>query len=293
MSRRLLVVGRSGQVARELLKLTPPPGFILEAWGRDRVDLCDPRMAAQLIASQEPAAVINAAAYTMVDKAEIEPSAAFVINRDSPAAMSRMCESRGIPFVHISTDYVFDGDKPAPYVETDPRNPKSVYGRSKSEGEDEVMASGASAAIIRTSWVYAAHGTNFLRTMLRLAESHDELSVVADQIGRPTWAKDIAAAVLDVAIRAQAGDSDALGVFHYSGAGDASWADFAQTIFATASRFNIKTARVRPITTAEYPTAARRPANSRLDTTRIEQRLGIFPRDWREACQLCLNELLH
>jgi len=249
-------------------------------------------MSASLIASFEPTVVINAAAYTMVDKAETEPSAAFVINRDSPAAISRMCESRGIPYVHISTDYVFDGDKPAPYVENDRRNPKTVYGRSKSEGEDVVIASGASAAIIRTSWVYAAHGTNFLRTMLRLAESHDELRVVADQIGRPTWAKDIAATVLDVAVRAQAGDRNALGVFHYSGAGDASWADFAHTIFATASRFGVKTARVQRITTAEYPTAARRPANSRLDTTKIEQRLGIIPRDWREGCNLCLSELL-
>ncbi len=292
MSRRLLIVGRSGQVATELQKLTPPPGFVLEAWGRDRVDLCDPHMAAKLIASHEPAVVINAAAYTMVDRAETEPSAAFVINRDSPAAISRMCESRGIPYVHISTDYVFDGDKPAPYVETDRRNPKTVYGRSKSEGEDVVIASGASAAIIRTSWVYAAHGANFLRTMLRLAESHDELRIVADQMGRPTWAKDIAGAVLDVAVRAQAGDRDALGVFHYSGAGDASWADFAHTILANTSRFNIKTARIRRITTAEYPTAARRPANSRLDTTKIEQRLGIIPRDWREGCQLCLSELL-
>ena len=292
MSGRLLVVGRSGQVARELQKLAPPQGFILEAWGRDRLDLSDPGMSASLIASCEPTVVINAAAYTMVDKAETEPSAAFVINRDSPAAISRMCESRGIPYVHISTDYVFDGDKPAPYVETDRRNPRTVYGRSKSDGEDEVMASGASAAIIRTSWVYAAHGTNFLRTMLRLAESHDELRVVADQTGRPTWAKDIAATVLDVAVRAQAGDRSALGVFHYSGAGDASWADFAHTIFATASRFGVKTARVQRITTAEYPTAARRPANSRLDTTKIEQRLGIIPRDWREGCNLCLSELL-
>jgi dTDP-4-dehydrorhamnose reductase len=249
-------------------------------------------VATALIASQEPAVVINAAAYTMVDRAEAEPSAAFAINRDCPAAVSRMCQGRGIPFIHISTDYVFDGDKPIPYVETDRRNPKSVYGRSKSEGEDEVMASGARAAIIRTSWVYAAHGTNFLRTMLRLAESHEEVRVVADQIGRPTWAKDIAATVLDVALRAQAGDPNSLGVFHYTGAGDASWADFASRIFATASRFGFKAARVKRIPTAEYPTVARRPANSRLDTTKIERLLGIVPRDWREGCDLCLSELV-
>lgn len=292
MSGQLLVLGRTGQVATELQKLALPSGFTLEAWGRDRIDLCDPAKAAALVAAHRPAVLINAAAYTLVDKAETEPLAALVINRDSPAAISRACESLGIPYIHISTDYVFDGDKPTPYVETDQRNPKNIYGRSKSEGEDAVISSGARTAIIRTSWVYAAHGANFLRSMLRLAQSHDEIRVVSDQLGRPTWANDVAATVLDIAVRARLGDDDALGVFHYSGAGDASWADFATEIFASASRRGLKSSRVKHITTAEYPTAARRPMNSRLDTSKIEQRLHIFPRDWREACDLCLSELV-
>lgn len=292
MSGHLLVLGRSGQVAKELQQLLLPRGFTLEAWGRDAIDLSDPAKAAQLVAAHRPAVVINAAAYTVVDKAESEPSAAFAINRDAPAAISRKCKILGIPYIHISTDYVFDGEKPDPYIETDLRNPKNVYGRSKSEGEDAILASGARAAIIRTSWVYAAHGANFLRTMLRLAESHDEVRVVADQVGRPTWARDIAATLLDVAIRAHAGEPASLGVFHYSGAGDASWADFASRIFATASRLGAKTARINRISTAEYPTAAERPANSRLDTAKIEQQLGIAPRDWREGCDLCVREIL-
>ena len=292
MSRLILVLGRSGQIATELVRTPTPAGFALEAWGRDRLDLSDPQTAAATVAALKPAAVINAAAYTMVDRAELDPASAFKINRDAPAAIARICTKLGAPFIHISTDYVFDGMKPVPYLETDQRNPTSVYGRSKSEGEDEILASSADVSIIRTSWVYAAHGANFLRTMLRLAASNDEVRVVADQIGRPTLAKDIARTVIDVAVRAQGGDRNALGVFHYSGAGDASWADFAEAIFAAASRTGVRTARVKRIATAEFPTTARRPANSRLDTTKIEQLLGVIPRNWREGCELCVDELL-
>lgn len=292
MSRLLLVLGRSGQIATELLRIPMPAGFVVEALGREKLDLSDPLTAAAAVAALKPAVVINAAAYTMVDKAELDPASVFKINRDAPAAVARTCAQLGAPFIHISTDYVFDGMKPAPYLEVDQRNPTSVYGQSKSEGEDAIIASGADASIIRTSWVYAAHGVNFLRTMLRLAESNDEVRVIADQFGRPTWAKDIASTVLDVALRAEAGDRNALGIFHYSGAGDASWADFADAIFAAASRFGVRTARVKRITAAEYPTPARRPANSRLDTTKIEQRLGVIPRDWREGGEQCLRDLL-
>lgn len=292
MSKLLLVLGRSGQLATELARLPQPAGFVLEAWGRDRLDLDDPNTAAASIVALRPAAVINAAAYTMVDRAEAEPANAFLINRDAPAAISGACAQLGAPYIHISTDYVFDGAKEGSYTETDQRNPTTVYGCSKSEGEDMIIASGANATIIRTSWVYAAHGTNFLRTMLRLAESGDAIRVVADQFGRPTWAKDLARTALDVALRAEAGERETLGIFHYSGAGDASWADFAETILSGASRYGTRAAKVQRITTAEYPTTARRPANSCLDTSKIEQRLGIRPRDWREACELCLSELL-
>ncbi len=236
--------------------------------------------------------MINAAAYTAVDKAESEPDAAMALNRDGPAALARACADLDIPLVHISTDYVFDGTKPAPYVETDPKAPISVYGRSKSEGEDQIAASGARSAVIRTAGVYSSHGTNFLRTMLRLAETRDEIGVVADQVGRPTWAKDLAEASLAVAVRALDRDPAALGVFHYAGAGDASWADFAEAIFTNARARGAKAARVRRITTAEFPTPTKRPANSRLDTSKIEHELGLVPRDWRDACTLCLDDLL-
>lgn len=292
MSRTVLVLGRSGQVATELTQLVLPAGFSLEALGRDKLDLNNPNAAAIKIADLKPAVVINAAAYTMVDQAESNSAAAFLINRDAPAAISRMCALMGVPYIHLSTDYVFDGTKLGPYVETDQRNPVSVYGSSKAQGEDGILASGADAAIIRTSWVYAAHGTNFLRTMLRLADSRDQIHVVADQFGCPTWAKDLARAALDVAILAQAGDRKALGIFHYTGAGVTSWADFAEEIFSVASRYGSRSAQVKHITTADYPTTARRPANSQLDTTKITRTLGIVPRDWREGCELCLHELL-
>jgi dTDP-4-dehydrorhamnose reductase len=239
-----------------------------------------------------PDAVINAAAFTDVDRAETEAAAAFALNRDGPAALARACADLGAPLVHLSTDYVFDGAKPAPYVETDAKAPLNLYGHSKSEGEDSVLASGAHAAIVRTSWVFAAHGRNFLRTMLRLAEARDEIPVVADQIGRPTAASDLAQTCLAVALRALDRDPTSRGVFHYSDAGDASWADFAEAIFSEAAKAGLKLARVKRITTAEFPTPARRPANSRLDSTKIGAALGVAPRDWREACAICVREVL-
>ena len=266
-------------------------GVTVATLGRDRIDLSKPDIVADAIAALRPAMVVNASAYTAVDKAESDIDAAFALNRDGPAALAFACATLGAPLVHISTDYVFDGAKPAPYVETDAKNPATAYGRSKSAGEDAVLAANANAAIIRTSWVYASHGTNFLRTMLRLAETREEVGVVADQLGRPTWARDLAEATMAVALRARDNDPAARGVLHYGGAGDAVWADFAEAIFAGAAARGLKSARVKRITTADYPTPARRPANSRLDTTKIENTLGVKPRDWREACDACLSEL--
>lgn len=291
MSANILVIGRTGQLAAELMRLAPAK-VRLQAVGRDQFDLSDLAAIPGALQAVRPDAVINAAAYTAVDKAESEPEAAMALNRDGPASLARACAEADIPLVHISTDYVFDGAKPGPYVETDAKAPINAYGRSKSEGEDRILDSGARAAVIRTAWVYSSHGANFLRTMLRLAETHDEVGVVADQLGRPTWARDLAEASLTVALRALDRDPAAQGVFHYAGAGDASWADFAEAIFANARRRGARSAIVKRITTADFPTPAKRPANSRLDTTRIHQTLGIVPRDWREACTLCLDELL-
>lgn len=291
MSARVLVIGRSGQVATELQRATLPSGVVLEAWGRERLDLAQTREIAGKLAQFQPDVVINAAAFTGVDLAETHAEEAFALNRDGPAALARACADLGAALVHLSTDYVFDGASSRPYVETDPKAPLSVYGRSKSEGEDAVLAHLPDAIILRSSWVYASHGANFVRTMLRLAETRDEIGVVSDQIGRPTWARDLADCVKSLALRAAERDANARGIFHYAAADDATWADFAEAIFAEAGARGAKTARVKRITTAEFPTAATRPANSRLDTSKIAA-LGISPQPWRERLARCLDEPL-
>ena len=291
MTAKILVLGRSGQVARELEKIGPPEGFSLAFAGRERFDLAalaDPR---PLLDEMRPAAVINAAAYTAVDKAESEPDAAYALNRDAPAALARACAAAGVPFVHFSTDYVFDGSKPTPYVETDPVNPTGVYGASKAAGEAEVLAAGGPAAVLRTSWVYSAFGANFVKTMLRLAATREELGVVADQLGRPTWAEDCARGALRAAGALLDREAGAAGIFHQAGAGDASWADFAEAIFALSAARGGPSARVKRITTADYPTPARRPANSRLDCSKMTRTLDWPMRDWRQSLAACFDEL--
>jgi dTDP-4-dehydrorhamnose reductase len=304
---RVLIVGASGQLGLELQRARIPADWTLICPTRDQLDLTDTRGVAPAVAALAPDAIINAAAYTGVDKAESEPDAAFALNRDGPAALARATGAPAprrhapvlagaapvlqLPLVHVSTDYVFSGDKPTPYVETDAMAPTSVYGRSKAEGEALVLAAHPHAAIVRSSWVYSPHRANFVKTMLRLGETRDEVSVVADQIGRPTAAADLATACIAITQRLLAGDAVAQGVFHYAGAGDTSWAEFAEAIFAEAALRGRVPVRVKRITTAEFPTPARRPANSRLDTSKIE-RLGITPRPWREALRLCLDELL-
>lgn len=287
---RLLVIGKNGQVAHEVVRRAPAD-VTVTALGRDAFDITDLAAIPALLDANPCDAVLNAAAYTAVDKAESERDVAFLLNADAPGAFARACAERGVPLVHLSTDYVFDGAKSAPYAETDPIAPQSVYGASKAAGEEAVRASGARAAIVRTSWVYASHGGNFLRTMLRLAETREELGIVADQLGRPTWAADLAEACIAMARKLHAGEARAQGVFHYAGAGDASWADFAEAIFAENAKRGAKRARVNRITTADYPTPAKRPANSRLDTSKIEA-LGIATRDWRVALALCMDEVL-
>jgi dTDP-4-dehydrorhamnose reductase len=291
MTSKILILGRRpGQVASELEKLGPPEGFELEFSGPERLDLMtsDPGL---LVHEVRPAAVINAAAYTAVDKAESEPEAAFRLNRDVPAELARACAGAGVPLVHYSTDYVFDGLKSEPYVETDPVNPTGVYGASKAAGEAEVMAAGGAAVILRTSWVYSAVGANFIKTMLRLAQTREEIGVVADQIGRPTWAEDCARGALRAVRALLAGEVEGPELFHLAGAGDASWADFAEAIFAESTERGGPSARVKRIATADYPTPARRPANSRLDCARIVHALDFEPRPWRSSLKACFEEL--
>lgn len=278
----LLIFGRTGQVAQELARLAPGAHFA----GRDQADLTDPDACAALIERLRPAAVINAAAYTAVDKAEGDVETATAVNALAPAAMAAACAALGVPFVHISTDYVFDGSGDQPFREADPTGPLGAYGATKLEGEQAILAAGGQWAVLRTSWVFSAHGNNFVKTMRRLGAERDRLTIVADQIGGPTAAADIAAAVLEMARQMQA-DPAKGGIYHFAGAPDVSWADFARDIFA---RSGLKPA-VEDIPTSAYPTPARRPRNSRLDCTAITRDFGISRPDWRDSLTAVIKEL--
>lgn len=277
----VLVFGKTGQVAHEL-RARPQ----VMALGRNQVDLSDPGSCAAAIASYSPSAVINAAAYTAVDRAEEEPELAIAINGAAPAAMAHVCAERDIPFVQISTDYVFDGSGNAPWRPDDRTAPISAYGRSKLAGEKGVKEAGGPYAILRTSWVFSAHGHNFVKNMLRLGAERDQLCVVADQIGGPTPAAAIAQACL-IITEQLARDPSKSGTYHFAGAPDASWADFAQAIFIETG----KKMTVHPIPTSEYPTPAMRPLNSRLDCSATEDVFGIGRPDWQAALVAVLKQL--
>ncbi|MYM55844.1 dTDP-4-dehydrorhamnose reductase [Thalassovita mangrovi] len=278
---KVLVFGKTGQVALELQRL----GDVI-ALGRDAADLSDPEACAAIIRDSEAQAVINAAAYTAVDKAEEDEALATVVNGDAPTAMARACAEKGIPFVHISTDYVFDGSGEAPWQPGDPVAPLNAYGRSKLKGEEGVRDAGGAHAVLRTSWVVSSHGNNFVKTMLRLGAERDRLTIVADQVGGPTCAADIARACLDIAhqLAADAGKS---GVYHFSGGPDVSWANFAREIFAQAGL----APEVVDIPGSDYPTPAQRPGNSRMDNTATEAAFGIARPDWRQGLRDILAEL--
>lgn len=282
MSGRILVIGRTGQLARALQRVG---GDAVDAWGRERLDLSELDSIARKLSDSGASAVINAAAYTAVDAAENDMVNAFLLNADAPRMIAQTCAELGVPLVHLSSDYVFDGAKVGAYVESDARSPLNVYGRSKAEGEDAVLAAGG--CVVRTSWVFAAEGKNFVRAMLALAQKSDRVSVVSDQIGRPTWSDDLARACLAVATQPGAGSE----VFHFAGADDASWADFAEGVFAEARTRGLKSAQVSRILSAEYPAAAPRPANSRLDSSKITALTGVTPRPWREALRLCFDQM--
>ena len=269
----MLVFGQSGQVAHELAALKPDARFL----SRKEADLSDPERCAAIIAELEPDVVINAAAYTAVDKAESEEGLAEIVNGQAPAAMARVCAAITIPFVHISTDYVFDGSGNEAWRPDDIIAPINAYGRSKAMGEAGVRDSGATHAILRTSWVFSPHGNNFVKTMLRLAKDREQLSIVGDQVGGPTPARAIAEACLVIADRLRA-DPTLSGTYHFSGAPDVSWADFARTIFQEAGR----SVRVTDIATSEFPTPASRPGNSRLDCASLD-RFGLTRPQWRDS----------
>lgn len=277
----ILVFGQSGQVATELGRIIPDAVFL------DRVacDLSKPSECVDAILYNRPKAVINAAAYTAVDKAETEEELATIINGTAPTEMARTCEELRIPLVHISTDYVFDGTGTEARLPTDPVDPVNAYGRSKLAGEAGIRASGCVHAIMRTSWVFSSHGNNFVKTMLRLSETRDTLNVVADQIGGPTPARDIAYAANAMA-EALIADPTRTGTYHFSGAPDVSWADFAREIFRQAGRNVV----VNDIPTADFPTPAKRPLNSRMDCESLRNFTLRRP-DWKAALTNVLEEL--
>ena len=286
---RLLVFGQTGQVARELAHVLArglPSGWQADFLGRGRADLSDPDACAAIIAASDAQAVINAAAYTAVDRAEDEEALATVVNGDAPAAMARAAAQRGLPFVHISTDYVFDGSGTAPFAPDHPPAPLGAYGRSKLRGEDGVRAAGGAHAILRTSWVFSAHGSNFVRTMLGLGAERDTLRVVADQTGGPTPARAIAQACLRIAAQLRQ-DPGRSGTWHFSGAPDTSWAGFARAIMARAGL----DCRIEEIATRDWPTPARRPLNSRLDCSATEAAFGLPRPDWRAGLDEVLQKL--
>ena len=277
----ILVFGKTGQVARELQQLGS-----LMALGREEANLSDPQACADAIRHHSPDAVINAAAYTAVDQAEDEEVIATVINGDAPTAMAKVCAELGIPFVHISTDYVFEGTGKDPWQPQDQTAPQNAYGRSKLAGETGIADSGGTYAILRTSWVVSAYGTNFIKTMLRLSATRDVLNIVGDQIGGPTPARDIATACLQMAEQLIQEPSKS-GIYHFSGTPDVSWADFAREIFEQAG----KSVTITPIPTTDYPTPAQRPLNSRMDCTATNRVFGIERPDWVIGLKTILNDL--
>jgi len=286
---RALILGTTGQVARELAR-RGPPGVVARHLSRAEADLADPAACAAAMDAHRPDVVINAAAYTAVDRAETDEATATAVNGASPAALAALCAGRGLPFLHVSTDYVFDGSGTRPWQPGDPTGPLGAYGRSKLAGEQGVRAAGGVHGILRTSWVFSAHGANFVKTMLRLAETRDRLTVVADQTGGPTPAADIADALWRMAEAfhtAKAPSGIPSGTWHFSGAPDVSWADFAREIFLRAGR----AVTVADIPTSAYPTPATRPANSRMDCSALTTAFGIPRPDWRAGLDAVLADL--
>jgi dTDP-4-dehydrorhamnose reductase len=292
---RLYVIGGEGQVARSLREAAASFDEIVFGFGaRPDVDLLRPSLIAKALADFRPDVVINPAAYTAVDKAESEPDLAFALNRDGARAVAVAAADQGAPVIHLSTDYVFDGNKIGAYVESDPVAPQGVYGRSKLEGELAVTEANPRHIVLRTSWVYAPFGSNFVRTMLRLAAERDRLRVVDDQIGCPTYAPDIASAIIAIAqkVIGSGWQAEYAGITHLAGPDSLTWCGFAREIIKGAAERGGRLIPVDPIKTSDYPTPATRPANSCLSTARLESIFGVRLRPLKSSLDDCLDRLL-
>jgi dTDP-4-dehydrorhamnose reductase len=291
---RLVVTGREGQVAASLLEVGQArAGVEIITIGRPELDLARPETVIDAIAAGKPDIVVSAAAYTAVDQAEDETDLAFAVNAVGAGKVAQAAERLGVPVIHLSTDYVFDGSKDSAYVETDATAPLGVYGASKLAGEQVVVAANPRHLILRTAWVYSPFGRNFVKTMLRLAADRDEVSVVADQWGNPTCALDLADAILDAAAMLHGNKSfGAFGMYHLAGTGETNWSGFARHILDTSRVFGGSWAQVRDITTMDYPTKARRPANSRLSSAKFASVFGWNAPDWRQSTEVVVRRLL-
>lgn len=286
---KILISGKTGQVAIELQKHLVGLGELI-VLGRDALDLSQPEQIRAQIRAHKPDLIINAGAHTAVDLAESEPDLAFAINGTAPGVLAEEAKALGIPLIHYSTDYVFDGSKPAPYTEDDQPNPLGVYGKSKRAGEQAIAAVGGQHLILRTSWVYSTHGKNFLLTMQRLLPEKPELRVVADQIGAPTWAGTIAQSTRALIERWQAGEAGAWGVYHLTAQGETSWFGFTQAIAEYLTAQGKPCATLEPIPTSAYPTPAARPLNSRLDCSRLAREWHVSQPEWQNALDECVAE---
>lgn len=282
---RILVTGKEGQVATSLRERGAVLGHEIISLSRSELDLAaDPDVIAQIIVEQQPDAVISAAAYTAVDKAESDTVQAYAVNVRGAAAVARAARQLNVPLLHLSTDYVFDGTKPTPYLEDDPTCPTSVYGITKRDGEDAVLAGYDNVVILRTAWIYSPFGNNFVKTMLRLAADRADIGVVSDQRGNPSSALDLADGLLAIAANLiESSDPKLRGIFNMAGTDTASWAEFAEAIFEASAVVGGPRAVVRPIGTAEYPTPALRPANSSLDCTKLQRLHGVRLPRWRSS----------
>jgi dTDP-4-dehydrorhamnose reductase len=288
----ILVAGKSGQLARCLLDLTALRNVPMIAVGRPELDLENGEGIDRVMAAVEPSAIVNAAAYTAVDRAEAESGHAFAVNCGGAALLADVAARRGIPFIQVSTDYVFGGSKRSPYREDDVPAPLNVYGSSKLASEIAVFKASPGATVIRTSWVYSPYGNNFVRTMLRLSEIQPVVRIVDDQYGAPTSAADLASAILTIVERLRSPDGrDDVGIYHLAGEGETTWHGFAAAIFASLARRGRRVPRLQAITTAEYPTPARRPRYSCLDSSKAERIFGVRLPPWRSSLEECLDRL--
>jgi dTDP-4-dehydrorhamnose reductase len=289
----VMVIGANGQLGWELNRRGLQRGHTIEALDLPDFDITDKGSVADRLNQSTASVVVNASAYTAVDHAESEAQAAFEVNRDGPADLASACARQGVPLIHISTDYVFDGSKKEPYVESDPLFPLGIYGKSKAEGEEEIRRILSDHIILRTAWLYGVHGHNFVKTMLRLGEEHEVVRVVSDQFGCPTNAADLAGTILSVIAQFKERTDIPWGTYHYCGRGTTTWHGFAEAIFSIAKKHRpLLVKKVVPIPSSEFPTQARRPANSVLNCSLVERNFGIKTRPWQESLPDMIEQLL-